>query len=61
MTTELSKWLMRMTMSECQMCHCQDANPSFVIEVCEDCYYEMEMESDLAGQDFNEYWGIDDD
>ena len=48
-------------MSECQMCHCQDANPSFVIEVCEDCYYEMEMESDLAGQDFNEYWEIDDD
>ena len=40
-------------MSECQMCHGEDAT---VLEFCDDCYTEMKAESDLAGQDFNEYW-----
>lgn len=50
---------LELTMSECQMCHCEDAIPSFVPEVCEDCYDEMKMESQAAGQDFYEYWEID--
>lgn len=45
-------------MSECSMCHCEDAT---VLEFCEDCYDEMKMESQAAGQDFNEYWEIDDE
>ena len=48
-------------MSECQVCHCEDAIPSFVLEICEDCYDEMKMESQAAGQDFYEYWEIDDE
>lgn len=44
-------------MSECQMCHGEDAT---VLEFCDDCYTEMKAESDLAGQDFNEYWESDD-
>ena len=59
MTTMLNS-MRKMTMSECQMCHCEDAIPSFVPEVCEDCYDEMKMESQAAGQDFYEYWEIDD-
>ena len=50
-----------MTMSECKVCHCEDAIPSFVPEVCEDCYDEMKMESQAAGQDFYEYWEIEDE
>ncbi len=46
-------------MSECQMCHCEDAIPSFVLGVCEDCYDEMKMESQAAGQDFYEYWQLE--
>ena len=42
-------------MSECQMCHCEDAT---VMEFCDDCYDEMKVEAHLAGQDFFEYWGI---
>lgn len=42
-------------MSECQVCHCEDAT---VFEFCDDCYTEMKAESDLASQDFNEYWEI---
>ena len=45
-------------MSECQMCHGEDAT---VLEFCDDCYAEMKAESDLAGQDFYEYWEIDDE
>ena len=33
----------------------------FVLEICEDCYDEMKMESQAAGQDFYEYWEIDDE
>jgi hypothetical protein len=40
-------------MSECQMCHCEDAT---VLEFCKDCYTEMKSESDSAGKDFNDYW-----
>ena len=40
-------------MSECQMCHCEDAT---VLEFCEDCYTEMKSESDAAGENFNDYW-----
>ena len=42
-------------MSECQMCHCEDAT---VLGFCEDCYDEMNNESQAAGQDFYEYWEI---
>ena len=37
--------------------HCEDAIPSFVLEICEDCYDEMKMESQAAGQDFYEILG----
>jgi hypothetical protein len=40
-------------MSECKMCHCEDATVS---EFCKDCYTEMKSESDSAGKDFNDYW-----
>ena len=46
----------RMKMSECQICHCEDAT---VLEFCEDCYDEMKIEADYSGQDFHEYWGIE--
>lgn len=43
-------------MSECQICHCEDAIPSFVLEFCDDCYIEMKAESDAADKNFNDYW-----
>jgi len=45
-------------MSECQMCHSEDAT---VLEFCGECYIEMKAEADLAGQDFYEYWEIEDE
>ena len=45
-------------MSECQMCHCEDA---VIRGFCHDCYEEMVAESDSAGRRFNEYWEDDDD
>ena len=45
-------------MSECQMCHAEDRT---VLEFCQDCYDEMKDESDEAGQEFNQYWEIEDD
>ncbi len=50
---------MKIQMNECQMCHSEDAIPSFVLEICEDCYDEMKMESQAAGQDFYEYWQLE--
>jgi len=43
-------------MSECQICHCEDAT---VLEFCHDCYDEMSSESNEAGQEFSTYWGIE--
>ena len=40
-------------MSECQMCHGEDAT---VLEFCDDCYTEMRAESDAASENFNDYW-----
>ena len=34
-------------MSECQVCHCEDAT---VLEFCDDCYTEMKAESDAANR-----------
>ena len=44
-------------MSECQMCHSEDAT---VGDFCEDCWNEMVTES-VYGQDVYEYWEIDDE
>ena len=43
---------------ECQMCHCEGA---VINDFCLDCYIEMGAESNSAGQDFYEYWEIDDE
>ena len=49
-------------MSECSMCHCENATVLDVwYPLCDDCYTEMKGESDAAGQDFYEYWEIDDE
>ena len=45
-------------MSECQMCHSEDAT---VLDFCKDCYTEMKDESDEAEQEFNKYWEIEDE
>ena len=45
-------------MSDCQMCHCEDA---VIHEFCHDCYEEMVAESNSSGQSFNEYWENDDE
>ena len=45
-------------MSECQMCHCEDAT---ILEFCDDCYTEMKAESDQADKPFLVYWEISED
>lgn len=44
-------------MSECQMCHGEDAT---VLEFCDDCWAEMIAESNASAwvEGFNEYWEI---
>ena len=45
-------------MNECQMCHCEDSTFN---RFCKDCWIEMIREAKSSGQDFYEYWEIDDD
>lgn len=45
-------------MSECQMCRSEDSTFN---GFCKDCWIEMTREVEELGQDFYEYWEIDDE
>ena len=47
-------------MSECPVCR-SERGDSFPLRFCKDCWIEMIREAKSAGQDFNEYWEIDDE
>ena len=50
LTAGIGQWW-RLTMSECQVCHCEDAIPSCVLEFCDDCYDRDEnAESQACGK-----------